>query len=114
MVFYYTGKEYNIFPYYEQYESYNKLPIDTVATACQSPENGEVYIMVFNEALYMGKLKKNSLIKTNQLQNYHVNVQDDSTSRRPLSIIPDDGDFAMNLHREGNIVYCNSNTPTPK
>ena len=43
-----------------------------------------------------------------------MNVQDDSTSCRPLSIITNDGDFDMNLHRKGNIVYFNYNKTTQK
>ena len=62
----------------------------------------------------MGKLMKNALINPYQLRNYHVNFQDNLTSCRTIRIITDDGDFSMDLHIKGNIVYFNSNTPTHK
>ena len=81
-------------PYSEDYESANNVPIDTIATASQSPETGEVHILVYNEALWMANLMKKLLINQNQLQHYHVNVQDNPTSRLPPSIITNDGNLA--------------------
>ena len=61
-----------------------------------------------------GKIDEKSLINPKQLWHYHVNVQDNPTSHRPLSIITDDGCFPINLRRKGTIVYLNSNTPLQK
>ena len=65
VVLFYTGKQCNVLPYNEDYKSPNNVPIATVATSSQSPETGEVYIMVFYAALCKGKLMKNSLINPN-------------------------------------------------
>ena len=88
----YTGKECNVLPYREDYEAVNNIPIAHVATAWQCPESGELYILVFHEALWMGDTMTTSLINPNQLRHFGVNVQDDPTSRRPLSVITDDGE----------------------
>ena len=47
----YTGKECDVSPYREDYESINNVPIVTAATAWQSPITGQTYILVFNEAI---------------------------------------------------------------
>ena len=52
----YTGKECSVVPYQEGYESTDNVPISNVATAWKSPENGEIFILIFHEALWMGSL----------------------------------------------------------
>ena len=52
----YTGKECRVVPYQEGYESTDNVPISNVATAWKSPENGEIFILIFHEALWMGSL----------------------------------------------------------
>ena len=108
----YTGKECNVVPYREDYEAVNNIPIAQVATAWQSPESGQLYILIFNEALWMGNSMKNSLINPNQLRHFGINVQDDPTSSRPLSIISEDGGFALEMQRSGTIISFDSHTPT--
>ena len=110
-VLHYTGKECSVVPYRDDYKSVT-VPVASVATAWQSPVTGEVYILVFNEALWMGDSMSNSLINPNQLRHFGVHVQDDPSSRRPLSIISEDGEFAMELQREGTIVQFQTYTPT--
>ena len=72
----YTGKECSIFPYREGYKSTENVTIVNVATAWKSPENGEIFILIFHEALWMGYLMDDSLINPNQLRHYGINVQD--------------------------------------
>ena len=110
----YTGQECNVTPYRDDYESVNNVPIANVATAWQCPKTGQVYILVFHEALWMGDTMTHSLINPNQLRHYGVHVQDDPTSHRPLSIITEDGDFAMEMQRKGTIISFNTHTPTQK
>ena len=70
----YIGKECSVVPYRDGYDSTYNAPIANVATACKSPENGEIFILIFHEALWMGSLMDNSLINPNQLLHYGVNV----------------------------------------
>ena len=114
IVFSYTGKECSVVLYQEGCDLTDNVPIANVATAWQSPENGEIFTLIFHEALWMGSLMDNSLINLNQLRHYGVNFQDDPTSNRPLSFISWNGDFTMPLHQEGTILYFDTHTPIQK
>ena len=46
---------------------------------------GRNYILIFNEALWMPELR-NSLINSNQLRNFKVEVQDNPYSAYPMKI----------------------------
>ena len=46
----YTGRECDVAPYSEEYESITNVPIVTAATAWQSQDTGQIYILVFNKA----------------------------------------------------------------
>ena len=70
----YTCKECDVSPYRDDYESIKNIPIVTAATAWQSPFSGATYILVFNEALWMGDSMPSSLINPNQLRHYGVQV----------------------------------------
>ena len=110
----YTGNECSVVPYQERYESTDNVPIANVATSWQSPKNGDKFILIFHEALWMGFLMDNSMINPNQLRHYGVNFQDDPTSNLPPSVISDNRDFAMLLYRKGTIVYFDTHTPDPE
>ena len=110
----YKEKLYSVVPYREGYESTNNVPIVIVATAWQSPENGEILILISREALWMGSLMDDSLANPNQLRHYGVNVQDNPTSNSPLSVISENRDFAMPLNQKGTIVYFDTHTHTQK
>ena len=109
-----TGKECNISPYRDDYDSIPNVPIKHAATAWQSHETGQTYILVFDEALRMGHSLEHLLINPNQLQHYGTKVQDDPTSLHPLSIITEENDFFMPLHMDGTIVYANTHSPNDK
>ena len=114
MVIGYTGKECDVVPYREDYKAVKNVPISHVATAWQSIEKGEVYILVFGEGLWMGDSMTHSLVNPNHLRHYGINVQDDPTSKSPLNIITSDGEFAMPLRRKGTVIYFEIHTPTPQ
>ena len=63
----YTGKFFDVTPYREDYEAVTNISIVTAATEGQSPSTGQTYILVFNEALWMGDSMQTSLINPNQL-----------------------------------------------
>ena len=65
-VLHYTGRECDVSPYDTSYQPVRNVPIVCAATAWQSPKTGQVYILVFNECLYMPSLP-HSLINPNQL-----------------------------------------------
>ena len=94
----YTGKECSVVPYLDRYDSTDNVPIINVATVWQSPENGDIFILIFNEAMWMGSLMDDSLNNPNQLRHFGVNVEDDLTYSLPLSLISENGYFSMPLH----------------
>ena len=108
----YTGKECDVSPYRDDYESIKNIPIVTAATAWQSPSSGATYILILNESLWMGDSMKTTLINPNQLRHYGVQVQDNPMSHLPLSIVTEDNEFSMNLSMAGTIVFAETHTPT--
>ena len=112
VVLHYTGKECDVTPYRDDYQPVTNIPIVTAATAWQSPSTGQIYILVFNEALWMGESMESTLINPNQLRHFGTEVQDNPTSKLPLSIITEDTEFSMNLSMAGTIVYADTFTPS--
>ena len=109
----YTGKVCDVLPYRDDYTPVSNVPIIKAATgAWQSPHTSETYILVFNEALWMGDSMESTLINPNQLRYFGTSVQDNPTADTPLSIITEDSAFCMELAMKGTIVYADTHTPT--
>ena len=108
----YTGKVCDVSPYRDDYAPVHNVPIVKAATAWQSPHTGQTYILIFNEALWMGDTMEHSLINPNQLRYFGTKVQDNPMSESPLSIISEDDEFCMELQMDGTIVYMNTSTPS--
>ena len=96
----------------DNYKSINNVPIISAATARQSLHTGQVYILVFNEALWVDNHMEHSLINPNQLRCYGTKVQDDRTLHRTLLIITEDNEFCMELYMKSTIVYTDTFTPS--
>ena len=109
----YTGRQCDVSPYDSSYEPVKAVPIVCAATAWQSPYTGQLYILVFNEALWMPKLP-NSLINPNQLRYFGTIVQDDPTSTSPLHIRTEDASFSMPLEMKGTVIFAETRKPTEK
>ena len=107
----YTGRECDVAPYSDAYDSIQNVPIVTAATAWQSKNTGQTYILVFHEALWMGSSMNNTLINPNQLRHFGISVQDNPVSRKPLYIMTEDNDFSMELRMKGTIAMANTFTP---
>ena len=108
----YTGKECDVAPYREDYDSIPNIPIVTAATAWQSDFTGQVYIIVLNEALWMGNDMADTLVNPNQMRQFGTVVQDDPTSESPLHIRTSDASFSMPMQIRGTIVGTSTHTPT--
>ena len=108
----YTGKECDVSPYRDDYESISNVPIVHAATAWQSPNTGQTYILVMNESLWMGDKMSHSLLNPNQLRHFGTIVQDDPTSNHPLSIVTEDNEFCMELDMAGTIIFATTHSPT--
>ena len=86
------------------------------ATGYTSPD-GQQYILVFNEAIYMPKMD-NSLLNPNQLRHYGVHVNDNPYGQEQMLIRKDDldgeEDFVASLKSQGTVIYIDTWTPTDK
>ena len=84
------------------------------ATAWQSPESGQIYILIFNEALWMGDTLDHTLVNPNQLRHYGITVQDNPACDKPLYFMTEDSEFSMEIKRKGTIIYSDTFTPSAK
>ena len=107
----YTGKECDVSPYRDDYDSIQNVPIVHAATAWQSKETGQTYILVLNESIWMGGTMSHTLINPNQLRHFGTKVQDNPMSDQPLSIITEDKGFCMELAMAGTIYHFDTFAP---
>ena len=110
----YTGRECDVSPYTEAYKPIQNVPIVQAATAWQSPQTGQIYILIFNEALWMGDTLNHTLINPNQLRHYGITVQDNPACDKPLYFMTEDSAFSMELKRKGTIIYSDTFTPSAR
>ena len=92
-----TGRECDVSPYRDDYKAIINVSIVQAATAYQSSYTCQVYILILNEALYMGDSMKHTLINPNQLRHFGVKVQDNPMSVEPLHIMTEDSSFNLEL-----------------
>lgn len=111
-VLHYTGRECDVSPYTDAYESIKSVPIAQAATAWTSQTSGITYILVFNEGLWMGDKMDHTLINPNQLRHYGVKVQDNPFDDAPLYLMTEDGDFALPLAVQRTNIMADTRTPT--
>eukprot|EP00536_Pseudo-nitzschia_multiseries_P006487 jgi/Psemu1/15430/gm1.15430_g len=82
----------DVAPFSEEYKPIKKIPIGSCAAAWTNPTSGQVYIIVFHQALYFGDKLKNSLICPNQVRDCNFNSveetprQFDSRSKHGITI----------------------------
>ena len=79
------------------------MPIVSAATGYTSA-NGENYILILNEALWMPNLN-HSLLNPNQLRHNGLEVQDNPYSTDPMAIISHKDDFCACLESKGTTIY---------
>lgn len=108
----FTGRECDVSPYTDAYDSIKNVPIVQAATAWTSEETGETVILVFNEALWMGDQMEHSLINPNQLRHFGIQVQDNPYALAPLFIMVEDTSFSLPLAADGTTIFADTRTPT--
>ena len=62
-----TGQSCEVMPYSDTYDAITDVPVVTGATLITSPHDGDEYILIFNEALWMGNTLQHALVNPNQL-----------------------------------------------
>ena len=66
----YTHCECDVSPYADSYKPIVDAPIVTGATAVTSSQTGLTYILIFNEAIWMGNILDHCLLNPNQMRAY--------------------------------------------
>ena len=110
----YSGRECDVSPYTDSYESIKGVPIVTGATAWTSQVDGATYILVFHEALWMGDVLEHSLLNPNQLRHYGVSVQDNPYADVEMHLETEDGGITIPMKAEGTTIYIPTRTPTDR
>ena len=108
----YTNRECDVSPYADSYKPIVDVPIVTGATAVTSSQTGLTYILVFNEAIWMGDILDHCLLNPNQMRAYGVTVQDNPYGDTGMHIATEQEDFQFPLTADGTVIYFDSRTPT--
>ena len=106
-----TGQTCEVMPYSDTYNAITDVLVVTGATLWTSPHDGDKYILIFNEALWMGDTLQHTLVNPNQLQAYGTTAQDNPFSPSPLSFNPTNGPV-IPLTTMGTIIYCTTRAPS--
>lgn len=108
----YTARECVVSPYADSYEPIRNVPIVSGATAVTSQSTGQTYILIFNEAIWMGEMLDHSLINPNQLRYHGIDVQDNPFGNVAMHIASDDNNFMHPMQADGTTIFFDSRTPT--
>ena len=88
------------------------VPIVTGATAITNATKGATFILVFNEAIWMGTHLEHSLLNPNQMRHHGITVQDNPYANESLQLQALDDEFSNPLQNGGIIIVFNTRTPT--
>lgn len=104
----------NVFPFSDEYNAVQDVPIATVATVWENPKNRELWMLVFHEALYFGSKLKESLLCPNQMRAAGVKIDEAPIQFNPSSThsLPVGRDLVIPLEMHGVISYLNTRLPT--
>ena len=111
VVLLHTGQSCEVMPYSDTYDTITDVPVVTGATLWTSPHDGDEYILIFNEALWMGNTLQHTLVNPNQLRVYGTTIQDNPFASSPLIFDPPN-DPVISLTTMGTIIYCNTHAPS--
>ena len=106
-----TGQSCEVMPYSDTYDAITNVPVVTGATLWTSPHDGDEYILIFNESLWMGNTLQHTLVNPNQLRAYGTTIQDNPFASSPLKCEPPTGP-TIPLTTMGTIIYCNTRAPS--
>jgi hypothetical protein len=111
-ILHYTGKECDVSPYTDAYEAIKSVPIVQAGTAYDDNDTGETFILVFNQAIWMGDKMDNTLVNPNQLRSFGITVQDNPFDAAPTYVSAESDDFSFPLNCQGTILSAATRTPT--
>ena len=106
VVLHHTGKACEVSPYTDEYDAITDVPVVRGTTFWTDQHTNEDYILIFNEALWMGDTLAHSLINPNQLRAFGTLVQDNHYHTNPLGIKSPPYDLKIPLCTAGTIIYA--------
>ena len=83
-----TGQSCEVMPYSDTYDTITDVPVVTGATLWASPYDRDEYILIFNEALWIGNTLQHMLVNPSQLRAYGTTIQDNPFASSPLKFEP--------------------------
>ena len=104
IVMHYMGKECDVAPYTDAYNTIKAVTISQASTAYDNTETGETTILILNEAIWMGETMDHTLVNPNQMRAYGMTVQDNPFAEAPIFIATEEHDFIIPLSSKGNIL----------
>ena len=65
-----NDEKVNVLPFFDEYEyaALQDFPIASVCTVWDHPKNGELWMLVYHEALFLGSQLEESLLRPNQMR----------------------------------------------
>ena len=75
IVIHFTGKECDVAPYTDTYDTIKAVSIVHADTAYDNPETGDTTILILNKEIWMGETMDHTLVNPNQLHAYGMTVQ---------------------------------------
>jgi hypothetical protein len=114
----YTGTKVSIQPFTNKYKAIKDILVATVAMVYDCPKTGRTYLLILNEALYIGKKLQYTLLCPNQLRDDGVKVENiprqfGLSSKHAILVPRDDADtIKLPLKMEGIISYLITRQPT--
>ena len=111
IVYNYTTRSADVYPYNDSYEPIKDVPIVTGASAYTNTQ-GVTYILLINEALYYGDKMDHNLLNPNQIRHNNISYWDNPYNKdHPLGIdIPNT--LFVPLASKGTKVQFETRTPT--
>ena len=106
-----TGQSCEVMPYSDTYNAITDVPVVTGATLLTSPHDGDEFIQICNEALWMGNTLQYTLVNPNPLRAYGTTLQDNPFAPSPLKFEPPTCP-TIPLMIMGTIIYCNTHAPS--
>ena len=104
IVMHFIGKEYDVAPYNEAYETIKAVKIVQASIAYGNPETGYTAILILNEAIWMGETIDHALVHPNQLRTYGMIFQDNPFSEALIFTTKKYHDFMLPLSSKGTII----------
>ena len=83
---YFTGKDCDVAPYNDAYETKKAVPIVQAAIECDNTETGDNTILILDEAIWMSEIMDQNMLNPNQLRSYGMTVQYNPFTEAPIFI----------------------------